>query len=181
MTGESLSSVMASSDSGRRRRDVLVRGVRRLCGRKRRVSLACSSLGPTVLPAGSCPSCSRSTCDRARHGFIQKVKGISDARFPCSLCQRVFSTKQALAVHSFRAHQHVQTTRGFVDTPYCCACLQLFGSSPNVVAHLEAGSSRCKAGAVGTLPQLSLAQMSELDQLDAVRGEATCASWPHAC
>ena len=97
--------------------------------------------------------------------------GISDARFPCNLCQRVFSTKQALAVHSFRAHQHVQTTRGFIDTPYYCACLQLFGSRPRVLAHLEAGSSRCKAVAVGTLPQLSPAQMSELDQLDAIEAK----------
>ena len=87
--------------------------------------------------------------------------------FPCTECQKSFSTKQALAVHSFKAHGTKRLQRRYVVTTHCEVCLVEFWTRERLVCHLAEKSSICWANYVAFPPRLSEAQANELDAVDA--------------
>ena len=78
-----------------------------------------------------------------------------DLRFPCICCGQVFGTKQGLAVHAYKAHGLIRDVRFKIDTHFCVACLQHFGSVERVVCHLREKSTRCLATYLVGMPDLS--------------------------
>ena len=87
--------------------------------------------------------------------------------FPCTECQQSFSTKQALAVHSCKAHGTKRLQRRYVVTTHCEVCLVEFWTRERLVCHLAEKSSICWANYVAFPPRLSEAQANELDAVDA--------------
>ena len=79
-----------------------------------------------------------------------------DVQHPCLTCGEVFGTRQALAVHAYRAHAVVRDIRAKIGTHWCAACLQHFGSIERVVCHLREKATRCMAA--------YLMSMDDLDQ-----------------
>lgn len=62
----------------------------------------------------------------------------------CNVCDASFSTKQELALHSFRTHGVQRDMRRYVDTEHCWFCWQYFHSRERLICHLEEKSIRCR-------------------------------------
>ena len=82
------------------------------------------------------------------------VQKAIDLQFPCRHCDMVFTTRQAVAVHNYRVHGMVRDIRRKVNTHFCVACLQLFGSVERVVCHLREKAARCMATYIASMPDL---------------------------
>lgn len=90
---------------------------------------------------------------KSRWATTAALKAIGES-FPCRHCDRIFCTRQALAVHTHRAHGFCSDIRRKVDTHHCVACMQLLGSIERVVCHLREKSSRCMATYIASIPDL---------------------------
>ena len=59
----------------------------------------------------------------------------------CNVCAASFSSKQELALHSFRKHGVQRDMRRYVDTEHCFFCLQHFHTRERLICHLEERAS----------------------------------------
>ena len=57
--------------------------------------------------------------------------------YPCGVCQRVFGTYQAWAVHAFKTHGRVRKSRLLVSTTDCPACLKVYPTHVQLCRHIE--------------------------------------------
>ena len=107
-------------------------------------------------PANQLNVCARSV---AEHAIGQP--------FPCQLCNKVFGSRQALAVHSFKSHNVVRKARYFVDSSAVCyACLWCFSSRCRCIEHLTEKSPMCLQQLASTFTPLADSLVIELDMHD---------------
>ena len=66
-----------------------------------------------------------------------------DAACACGLCQKVFATRQAWAVHAFKVHGRVTLARRLVQGEQCPVCLKTYPTHMQLCHHLQ-GSSYCR-------------------------------------
>ena len=84
--------------------------------------------------------------------------------YACAECGYRCTTLQKLSVHQFREHGVIRDVRRFVDTKFCCACLQFFHARERLICHLTEKSKRCKLFYLHCLPRLDDASFCAMEE-----------------
>ena len=90
---------------------------------------------------------------------------------PCHLCENVFATRQAFAVHDFKAHGNSAAVRWHVSTTFCPVCLLEFHARDHVIAHYGQ-SSVCRCNLLLGQPRLSSEEFEGLQACAAAQVKA---------
>ena len=70
-----------------------------------------------------------------------EVAGSEVKEFFCALCQKCFSSKAAMSVHSFKRHRRVNAVRHYVEGLQCKGCLKHYSSQINLTNHVKRSES----------------------------------------
>ena len=97
-----------------------------------------------------------------------RVQIASAVTWECSICAKVFNTKQALAGHRWKKHGCKRPERLLVSTVHCEACMLHFGTRLRVLNHVCERSMICRNIYHALGPSLSAAQADVLDAQDAL-------------
>ena len=99
---------------------------------------------------------------------------------PCGQCGKTFATRQAFAVHDFRAHGTSTAVRWHVSTTFCPVCLLEFHTRDRVIAHFRM-SSVCRMNLLLNHPRLSVEEFEALQTRAAEKVRALRASGRARC
>jgi hypothetical protein len=81
----------------------------------------------------------------------------------CLDCGSVMKSRQALAVHTYKAHGVKGTERKYVDTTFCTICLVQFWDRERVVNHIRYRSPICRLNLLLRGPLMDAAAADALD------------------
>ena len=90
---------------------------------------------------------------KAKWAITAAQKALGE-KFPCPQCGLTFDSRQAAAVHAYKLHGTTRPIRRKVETHFCVACLQHFGSIERVVCHLAEKATKCVATYLADIPDL---------------------------
>ena len=96
--------------------------------------------------------------DKAKPAAIQD-------RWQCDLCQKVFASTRALAMHATREHGYKKKVRYYATGGTCQACCQNFHTRKRLSVHLEK-QARCYNIVTSCWPPLPATQVQTLDDED---------------
>ena len=73
-----------------------------------------------------------------------KSRACIESVHPCAACGKLLKSKQAIAVHNFKAHGCNRALKCHVSAnSVCCACMQYFHTHERLLNHLTDRSVRC--------------------------------------
>lgn len=87
--------------------------------------------------------------------------------FSCNVCNKVFNTKQSLALHEFKVHGIKDCLRKYVNTVFCPICMVMFHTRERLLNHLKYRSPTCKTNILLGQPVLTEEEANNLDSQDA--------------
>lgn len=102
-----------------------------------------------------------------------------DVQLPCLTCGEVFDSRQALSAHANRDHGAVRDIRTKVNTQWCAACLQHFGSIERVVCHLKEKATRCMATYIMAIDDLDHDDQLQAKQAATAEARSCCSEGQH--
>ena len=89
-------------------------------------------------------------------------------RWQCDLCQKVFASTRALAMHATREHGYKKKVRYYATGDTCQACCQNFHTRKRLSVHLEK-QARCYNIVTACWPPLPATDVQELDDEDRIQ------------
>ena len=143
-----------------------------------------SPLEEKTKAVGQAPRSFKKTCKLAlssqtarhpNHWAKEKWLHESRVRWPCYLCGLDFASRQAAAVHAFKAHGIKSSIRRKIDGTQCPVCLREFSSRSRLVTHAGRASPRCKAVLDARPPILTEEEAEALDALERGQSRALAA------
>ena len=86
-------------------------------------------------------------------------------QWQCDLCQKIFCSTRALAMHASREHGYRKKVRYFASGDTCPVCCRIFHTRKRLSVHLEK-QTKCYLAIQACWPPMPKAQVDELDETD---------------
>jgi len=93
----------------------------------------------------------------------QYSSSVNFSSFHCTVCSKVFHTKQKLALHNFKVHNIKDPIRLYINTVHCPICMLYFHTRERLLNHVKFRSSVCKTNILLGGAILSEAQADSID------------------
>ena len=91
--------------------------------------------------------------------------------FECTVCSKIFNSKQAVSVHRYKVHGIKSIERKYLDTSQCPVCLLELWSRERAINHVKR-SRVCNENLLMRPPLLTEDQADVLDECELVKFKA---------
>ena len=123
-------------------------------------------------------------CDLKKHADFQKAamfdmncshddcEQVIEEKHVCEVCQEIFPSQAAVAVHASKKHKHRIAMRRFAKDACCRVCCKFYHTRSRLLQHLQYGSTMCWAAHCRAYNPLSELEADGLDEQDRLHKQA---------